>query len=119
VFFACANEPDEEETPPDDSIFRPEAVRMVNFSGETSVVNFTDLKNNSIYLVKANKGDKTVSAPYTGNVLNMGVTEDVLAKNALNAAGVIQEQVHFTGGGGVEPISGIFIGPNGEKKILY
>jgi hypothetical protein len=119
VFFACANEPDEEETPPDDSIFRPEAVRLVSFSGETSVVTLENLKSNSIYLVKANKGGETVSAANTGKVLNIGAPQDVLAKNALNAAGVIQEQVLFTGGGGDEPISGIFTGPNGETIIRY
>jgi hypothetical protein len=119
VFFACAIEPDEE-APPDDSIFRPEAVHLVNFSGETSVVTLTNLQNNSIYLVKANKGGNTVSAANTGKVLNMGITEDVLAKNTLNAAGVIQEQIPFTlGGGGDEPISGIFTDPNGETIIRY
>jgi hypothetical protein len=133
AFFACVNELDDEEKeeaanpnfpieiiPPSSTSTYATAVQKVSFSGGTSVVNLPDLENNSIYLVKVNTSNMTVSAANTGKVLNMGVPEDVLAKNARNAVSVTQEQAPFmVGGGGDEPVSGIFMGPNGETIIRY
>jgi hypothetical protein len=94
-------------------------VQKVSFSGGTSTVTLNGLENHSVYLVKTNKGGALVSPDDTGKVLNMGIPQDVLAKNARNAVSVTQEPARFMGGGGDKPVSGIFMGPNGETIIRY
>jgi hypothetical protein len=141
MFFACANEPNEEETPTthtpvikstpptknnviniDVSSLNAEPysnpVQKVSFSGGKSAVTVTlnGLQSHSVYLVKTNKGGATVPAGDTGKVLNMGVPQDVLSKNARNDVSITEEQLPFAEDA---PVSGIFIGPNGETIIRY
>jgi hypothetical protein len=92
------------------------SAQKVIFSEGKSTVDLTGLQNHSVYLVKTNKGNTVVLGKDAGKVLNMGVPKGVLAKNARNAVSVTKEQLPFAEDA---PVSGIFIGPNGETIIRY